>query len=474
MADLSLDNIYNVSVSAAGRGVGQFNTSNLAILSHEVPALSFGDEGYKIYQSPNEVAEDFGTGSITYALSVAVYSQQPNIKANRGYLVVFTKNTHFETLDFSNAVAGGFDLEIGDHVFPVSFDTSPSQLQSALRLVPDLAHAVVDGVAGSFDISLDGAEEHYPAFSILNNTLENMYSEEVVPVLTKIVKSERAADAILRTSEMVQYFGMIFTQEFKRGEYIAAAEAVAPLRKILFLAATGETDNDENGKISTVTEMGISNARGIYRTLAEDQTELEALRFAAAYAGRGLSVNFGGSDTTITMHLKDIVGLTADKGITESILQKCKDSGADVYASFRGIPKVFTSGANKFFDQVYNLFWFIETAQVAAVNVLARTSTKIPQTEGGMDLIKGAVKKVCEQSVTNGYVFAGEWTSPDSFGVYENFMENIRQYGYYIYSGPIALQDPEERKDRIAPLVQIALKEKGAIHGGNILIYINE
>ena len=85
--DLNINNVINISVAQAGQGVGQYNTSNLAIFSHETPDPVFAD-GFKIYLEPSEVGVDFGTDSVTYKMALAVFSQQPNILANGGYLVV--------------------------------------------------------------------------------------------------------------------------------------------------------------------------------------------------------------------------------------------------------------------------------------------------------------------------------------------------------------------------------------------------
>ncbi len=200
---------------------------------------------------------------------------------------------------------------------------------------------------------------------------------------------------------------------------------------------------------------------------------LNALLFSASYASRGLSVVFSGSNTTITMHLKPLRGILPDPNITDTILTTAIAAGADTYPSIQGIPAVFCSGANTFYDRVYNLQWFVGAQLVAAFNYLAQSSTKIPQTESGMDGLKGASRQVCQQAVTNQYVAPGSWNSPDSFGNQVNFLTNIAQFGYYIYSQPISAQLQADRVARVAPLVQIAIKEAGAIHSANIIIYVN-
>jgi len=88
MSNLSINNVINVSVSQVGAGIGQYNTSNIALFSHEAYETSFGTDGYKIYLAPSDVETDFGSASVTYKQALAIFSQQPNILAGGGYLVV--------------------------------------------------------------------------------------------------------------------------------------------------------------------------------------------------------------------------------------------------------------------------------------------------------------------------------------------------------------------------------------------------
>ena len=102
-----------------------------------------------------------------------------------------------------------------------------------------------------------------------------------------------------------------------------------------------------------------------------------------------------------------------------------------------------------------------------------RPSTKLAQTEEGVDVLKGAYRTVCEQARSNQYCASGTWTSSTTFGNLEDFLRNILEVGYYIFSSSVANQLPADRAARIAPLIQIALKEAGAIHSADVIININ-
>lgn len=372
---LELLNIIDISVSQVPAGVSAFNTSNLALFSSDTPGGGFGSLGYKIYLDPIEVGTDFGTGSNTYKMALAVFSQQPNILAANGYLVV-------------------------------------------------------------------------------------------IPYMP----SETLDQAIARTKDLVQYFGLESTVVESQADMLAAAAVVEALNKIAFFVSRNSAAIAPGGQLDLLRSGNFSQSRGLYYGAA---TDVDALVMQAAYSSRALSTNFSGSNTTQTMHLKDLSTVQPDPSMTQTRLGQAQAAGADVYASFQGVAKVFCSGANRFFDQVYNLGWLVGALQVAGFNFLAQSSTKVPQTEAGMDGLKGAYRAVCEQAVTNAYAAPGAWASPNTFGKQDDFLANILQRGYYIFSLPIGQQLQVDRAARKAPLVQIALKEAGAIHSSTVIVNVN-
>lgn len=199
----------------------------------------------------------------------------------------------------------------------------------------------------------------------------------------------------------------------------------------------------------------------------------EAYNAGAAYAGKAFSSNFDASNGTKTMNLKQLTSITPDDGITQTIYGQCATAGVDCYVEYGTVPAVVSNGANKFFDQVYNLIWFVNALKVAGFNMLLQVGSKIPQTEAGMSLLKDAYRRVCEQALSNAYVAPGTWTSAERFGNTEDMLQNIIERGYYIYSQPVSEQSVVDRQARKAPLIQIAIKEAGAVHSSNVVINVN-
>lgn len=376
MSELSISNIVNVSVSATPSGASEYNTSNLALFTNDVPDPVFSS-GYKIYLDPNEVGLDFGTDSATYKMALVAFSQQPNFLAPGGYLVVITMNSA-ETLD----------------------------------------------------------------------------------------------EAVTRTIPLVSYFGFMSAWIESDMEATATA-AVAQANNLIYFFVSKLTSSltVTTGVIWKFQDASQSHARGLY--YGGDGTDIAALKYKAGYAGRALSTIFEGSNTTATMNLKSIISVPSDQTVTQTVYDNAEIAGADIYPSIRGVACVISNGANQFFDQVYNLLWFVGAIQIAGFNYLRQTGQKVPQTENGMSGLKGAYAQVCVESVNNGYVAPGVWLSPVTFGNQQDLLDNIKSYGYYIYSTPIAQQTETDREAREAPICQIAIKEAGAFHKSTVIIYVN-
>lgn len=472
MSQVSIENVINVSVNEGGQGAGEYNTSNLAIFSSEQFESSFGSDGYKIYLEPSEVGVDFGTESQTYLKALSVFSQQPNILANNGYLVVLPLVTEEQELSFDAVPdAGSFVLNYGAVLSAaIEHDDSLSEVQTKVRAMTGLEKAVVTGsFAAGFLIKFYGVYGDVAPLTNSSNTLTNTATPVVITVSEEL-KGETLEQAITRTNGVVQYFGLMINHVLAGAELLTVGALLSSLRKIGFFGSRTEADLDAAGAFDNVRAANLSNVRCLYYGAG---TVNDLFKFVAGYAGRGLSVNFAGTNTTLTMHLKDLRGVLPDSTMTQTILNKAQDVGADVYTSIQGVSKVFTSGANTFFDDVYNLLWFIGSLQIAGFNVLAQTGTKIAQTENGVDSLKSAYRRVCEQAVANQFLAPGQWTSPNTFGVQSDFFENIEQRAYYIYSIPVALQLPSDREARRAPLIQIAAKYAGSLHSSNVVVNIN-
>jgi len=486
---LDLANVVRVSVLSALRGLANVNTSALAIITDEAPIpTDFGT--FRTYLNADGVAQDFGSNSETFRLAGRVFGQNPNILTGGGFLVVIPR---LQSAPVQPAVITGaapvnlLSLTATDYAINVTEGAGPAEnvtigtidTTSVATVLSSLNNAAV--TAAGLEFTIAGTDIASAVVSIqtiatgaaaaleINTTTTGT---NIAPLLNlggsatgAVAGVERVKDAVLRTTGAVPYFGIVLNEKLADADLTELAALIQTQLKILFVGSNLVADIA--GVFTTLLNSGFTQTRCLYYSTAEN----DALDFAAAYASRGLSVNYDGANTQLTMHLKDIVGLVADPGVTQTVLDSAGNAGVDVLADL-GVPKVFTSGANQFFDQVYSRLALRTRLQIAAFNFLATTNTKIPQTEEGMNGLKSTLRTVMTSFVGNGTFAPGTWIGPASFGDPEDFVRNIAEFGFYIFSQPIAEQSQAQRNARSAPLIQIAAKDSGAIHSASIVVLV--
>lgn len=487
MAKLSISNFITVTLLAALRGLADVNTSALAFFADEVPIPSdYGD--YRVYTGPDAVATDFGASSDAYRIAVMVFSQSPNIMSAGGYLVIIPRKasapasaatilgtgpvdlTSLKATDYkiSLAIDGGSDADIvigaidSSSLLAATASLNPYALETAgaeIEVTGELTAALITlkssttGASSALTVGTAAATDIAPALGLAGSATG------------AAAGTERLKDAILRASGLVPFFGIISTDKPADALLLETAKTVQTMDKLWFVGSP--TVADIKGVFTTILNAGLTHTRCLFYSSSAD----DAFDFAAGYAGRGLSIDFSGFNTAHTMHDKEIVGLVADTGVTQTVLTDCKNAGVDFYGDF-GLPKVFTSGANQFFDQIYSRLAFKLRIAIAGFNFLATTNTKIPQTEEGMNGLKGAYRKVCKQFVDAGVFAPGTWLSSTRFGNPEDHDRNIAGFGYYIYSMPISGQSATDRAARKAPATYIACKDAGALHSADVSVLV--
>lgn len=298
----------------------------------------------------------------------------------------------------------------------------------------------------------------------------------IIPRLTS-PSLESVQDALIRMSDTIFFEGVLIDEEMdSQATAFANLSAYCQSAGKIFGYASSVIANLQPGSIlDLVRQAGNSYTRCFYygNPLLNGASVQQTQMFAAAYLGRGMSVDFTGSETMATMNLKALATITPDQTIGQTQWVLAKAAGVDIYPSTSGIPGVQCFGANQFFDQVYGRAWFGFQLATDGFNYLAQTSTKIPQTEDGIVGLQNAYAQACAQGVRNGYLAPGTWTLSTKFGNPADLVRNIADFGYYLFHTPVAKQSSADRNERKAPLIQIAAQEAGAVHQSSVIVNVN-
>jgi hypothetical protein len=192
----------------------------------------------------------------------------------------------------------------------------------------------------------------------------------------------------------------------------------------------------------------------------------------ATYATIASSTNYNGDSTALTMNLKTLTGIQPDYNLNQTYFNNAKQYGVDIFANTEGLSVVYSFDNGLFTDEATGELWLKKALEVSGFNYLRKTNTKIPQTESAMAGFRNSYEQRLLQGVRNGLIAPGTWNDSIPFGNSEDFLRNIEEKGYYIYSLPISKQAQTEREERIAPVVQIAVKLSGAFHSSNVIVNI--
>lgn len=191
----------------------------------------------------------------------------------------------------------------------------------------------------------------------------------------------------------------------------------------------------------------------------------------AAAMGYAMGANTGLANSAYTLGLKSLVGVATDD-LTLAQSQAIKGSHGNVYIN-RGQtynllePGVMASGV--YWDEVLGLDMLKNNIQLSVMDLLAK-SPKVPQTEGGVTQIVGAIVPACEAAVNAGFLAPGIWTEAPLLNLATG---DALPKGYLIQAESISSQSIVDRESRKAPPIYVAVKLAGAVQSAVIRVNVN-
>lgn len=520
----SLSNVINVALLPQGTSLARDNMNVVAVMTSQQGKLNTFNR-YEAYSQIDSVATDFGTNSEVYQHATAFFGTQPNAVNAGGLFIVgywrgleevvnetsgFLRGGQIQQSEsisqLQNISDGSFDIDIDgvtQNITGLDFRTSVTIddiisvieaqitgatvdfINQAIVITSDTLGAtstvsfVTAGASGTFigdilnlssgsgAIEVDGVSAG--TIPLATNSGEILtLNDGVTPIVFNgsSLTVESKVDAVTKLKAEVNFKGFVFISKPTDVEAKALAEW-SQANNVLSYDVFNSESNLEVNTSNPVWDIKLSKLTN-YRCL---YSKVGNRKFATAYMARMHTVNFNAENSALTMHLKELP--IAAEDYTQTEISKAKTVGLDIYTTFKRVPKVLTSGANDYVDNRYNLIAFVDAVQTDTFNLLGTTSTKIPQTKRGVNQIVDTVEKTSQGFVRAGVFAAGEWSSPDFFGDIDTFKRNIREFGFYVLAGSLADQIQSEREQRKSPVIQLAVKNAGAIHSVDVIINLN-
>ncbi len=493
MNSLPVSRIVSVSVSLTPAGAQAQSLSNLLLMG--TSAIIDTTERSRSYATLTEVATDFGTLAEEYLAATKWFAQSPqpteliigrwvNAAASGGLRGGPLSAAQRAIAVFNAVVNGGF-----------KFVLDGGALTNVTGLDFSLA-ANLNAVAGIIDAAVAGAtcvwNENYGRFEFNSSSTgaASSFAFLVAPAAGTDISAmlgctaafsgaylfvgeaaETAIDAVTNFEADLgqQWYGLNVPSAINADHLQIAAFIEGTDTKHVYGVTT-----QEGGVIVAATTSDIAyqlKQLGYKRTLVQySSSDSNAVVSAMA---RMLTTDYTASNTVITLMFKQEPGIAAEN-LNSGQANAARDKNANVFAAYNNETNILQYGVmvdGTFFDIVTGTDWLALDIQRTLYNLLYTSTTKIPQTDDGMQLLTSAVEAVCAQGVINGLIAPGQWNA-NGFGLLKQ--GDFLPTGYYVFAPLVSTQNQADRAARMAVPIQVAVKLAGAIHSVSVAITVNQ
>lgn len=430
-----------------------------------------------------QIAEAFGSTAPEYLAAVAFFSQSPQHSevqigrwaktATSGQLLgSILSVAQQEISNFQSISDGAFDVTIDGQV--VNVTGVDLQAQSNLNGVASQITAAMQSKGTclwngqQFVIKSSTTGTSSTVSTVTMTELSSALGIDKGTTTVTGAAAETLVDAINALIDRPSWYMSFLAADYEDDDAVAASaviEAASPSRVIAYtLSDTAELNP------SQTTSLGykLKNA-GYNHTITAYSTNPAA---AASILGRMATVDFLGSNTTITLKFKQCPGVTAEN-LTLSQANALRENNVNVFAAYDNDTAILQEGTMAggwFIDERHGLDWLQNYVQTAVWNLLYTSTTKIGQDDEGSTQLVATVSEALDQGVRNNLISPGVWQA-GGFGALKT--GDTLSTGYYVYIQPLEEQSAAEREARQAPPIQCAVKLTGAIHFVDVTINVN-
>jgi hypothetical protein len=492
MQGLSVSRVVDVQVSFAPQAAPQTRFDTLLILGDT--GIVDAGEAIREYNTIEEVTGDFGTTGPEYSAAVLFFGQipQPSLlyigtwarTATAGRLTGGPLPPVEQLLSAWTTVANGaFDVIVDGgavvHITGinlagvVNLNGVASIIQTQVQISVPTATFIWNGqqfimTSGTTGVTstvgfltapttgVDLSAQLHMTAALAERSAQGLAPETPVAALARVdgrgwYAAMFAASVALTDAQHLANSAYIEAAADKHVYGATTAEAIT-------LDPTNSTDLASQAMLAdymrTVLQYSITNAYAI-----------------ASFFGRVLTVNFEGSNTTLTAKFKVQPGVIPEL-LTGAQASTLANKRCNTYVQYNNGTSIVEEGVmsgRAYWDEIHGLDWLANRIQNDMWNLLYQ-SPKVPQTNPGVHMLVNKADGGLSQGVINGLIAPGVWNAP-GFGTlaYGDYLAN----GWYTFANSVDTQAQSDREARIAPLIQIAVKLAGAIHFANVLINVN-
>ena len=493
---LPISRLVNVQVNLAPGAAQMQNINTLMILGSTSGIIDIV-ERFRSYTGIDGVAADFGTTAPEYLAALLYFQQAPQpstlqigrwaLTATYGHLRGAPLSAAAQALaNFTAVTAGSFNVSVDGTARDFTALNFSAQtnlngvagvIQTALRVSVPNASCTWNSVYSRFEFT-SGTTGPASAFSFLTaaatgTNISGLLAGRSTDSGAYLVPGQAAETALAAATLFDQNFGQNWYAMTILGaadsDHIAVAGYIqGSTNKHIYGVSTQAA-----GTISAVSTTDVAyllKQLGYRRTVSQYSSSTPYA--VCSLLGRILTVNYNANNSVITLMYKQEPGIVPESlNVTQVNALEAKN--CNVFVAYNNNTAIIEKGvaaSGDFLDIITGTDWLALTIQNQIFNLLYTSTTKIPQTDPGNNLIKTAIEGVCAQSVVNGMVAPGVWNSTGFGGLSQG---DYLPKGFYVYAPPVATQFQADRDARKSVPFQVAVKLAGAIHTVDVMVNVN-
>ena len=478
---LPVSRVVNVAVEMSPTAAALRNFGSCLILGDS--DIIDTDERIRLYSSISDIATDFGISSREYLAAQAFFSQSP--QPTQVYIGRWAKSATAGRLRGRTLSSAEQDISLFPAITTGTLSLTIDGASKSMASIDLSAETNLNGVASQISSALGVSGscawtgERFVITSATTGTSSTVATTDTGTLSSLMgfagsatsvagVAAESLASAITALLDYNTWYMVCVAPDASDDSIVEAAgliEAASPSRMIGF-TTQNSTEIDSTASSTLGSRL---KGLGYNRTILVYSSDSPVA--AASVFGRMATINFEGSNTTLTLKFKQLPGVTAEN-LRSSQAEALKSHNVNAFCAYQNDTSILQEGITSggwFIDETHGLDWLQNRVETDLWNLLY-TSKKVGQDESGATAIVSCVNKSLEQGVTNGLIAPGVWNG-DAFGALES--GDTLSTGYYVYIQPFDEQSQSDREARKAPPIQIAVKLKGAVHFINVTITVN-
>lgn len=440
---LRIDDIVNVVVSTAGATLPRegFNVGLIVGTSAVVPAAA----RVKTYSNLEDMLNDGFTVTDAEYLAAKLYFTQ----SKKPYKVAIGRAVITSVTESATAVAKGTGVT-GATVTAATFGTKVKNVEGRYVFNYDGAWKLNgEGVTASqYGLTIQGAPTN---------------GDSITVAYTPNITSESWVDALEACKDASgEWYGVMAVGDISAANHLAIAQWCDNARACYFYSdnAAADITSATNDVFSNIKTAGITRAVGLYSATAYA---------AAAVMGFAMGANDGTVGSAYTLAYKSLNGVEVD-ALNAVQVKTLQSKNANYYVNRGGNYNVLEKGVcanGTWFDELIGTDQLANDIQMACMNVLTQSQTKVPYTDAGALQFVLACNEACAQAVATGFLTAGVWEGNSVLNLDNG---DTLEAGYICQAAPVAGQSVEDRINRVCPPIYVCAILANAIHSVTIKV----